>query len=134
MDWFARGLPREGKGTGEPRAGDAARKDVPRCRLDDRRHEVAVRVRAAGWDLSVVVDDEDVVLGLLESAALDGDPDTPVEAAMRAAPTTMRPHVTLHDAAEFLTSHERQHVLITTSDGRLIGLLSRADTKRSRTR
>ena len=47
-DWFAGGLPREGRDAAIPRAGDVARRDVPTCGLDDRVGEVRERVRSAG--------------------------------------------------------------------------------------
>ena len=40
---------------------------------------------------------------------------------------TLRPHVPPQDAAETLKHHRRDYVLITTSDGQLVGLLRRAD-------
>ncbi len=128
MDWFASGLPREGTMAGHPRAGDAARRDVPTCQWRERLGDVARRVRAAGWDLCVVVDEEAVVLGLLEAAALDGDPTTVAEDAMRPGPTTFRPHLALEEVTEPLK--RKEHVLITTSNGRLVGMLLRADAER----
>ena len=35
VDWFAAGLPREGRLAHVPRVGDLARRDVPTCRLDE---------------------------------------------------------------------------------------------------
>jgi len=128
MDWFANGGPREGREASRPCAGETARRDVPTCAATDRRGDVARRVRDAGWPLAVVLDGERVVLGLLD--ALDGDPAAAVEDVMRAAPTTIRPHVTLEKAAQSLKTRRHDRVLVTTSDGRLIGLLWRADAER----
>ena len=130
MDWFAYGLPRGGEMAARLRAGDVARRDVPTCRLDEARADVARRVGAVGWDLCVVVDEADVVLGVLESAALHGDDRATVQEAMRPGPSTLRPHLLLHDVAEFLARRERQRVLITFPDGRLAGLVTRADVER----
>ncbi len=129
MDWFASGGRREGREASRPRAGDVARADVPTCRLDERRADLAARVRAAGWSQCVVVDDDRVVLGLLEGEALDGGAATAAD-AMREGPTTIRPHVTLDDTVKSLAAHRREQVLVTTSDGRLVGLLRRADAER----
>src|SRR5260370_26523396 len=64
-DWFAAGLPREGKEAHTPRVADVARRDAPTCRIDERVGAVRDRVRAGGWDVCVVVDEHRVVLGLV---------------------------------------------------------------------
>jgi CBS domain-containing protein len=130
MDWFASGGPRAGREAVAARAGDIARGDVPTCRPDERCGDIAARVRAGGSFLCVVLDDERVVLGLLDTAALEREPDALAADAMRAAPTTIRPHVLLQDTLTSMTARRRDQVLVTTSDGRLIGLLRRADVER----
>src|SRR5579864_3949558 len=79
LDWLAAGLPTEGENSLHPRAGDAARKDVPVCSLTDRLGDVRDRVKAAGWDAALVVDDDRVVLGLLRSKELAKDAELPIE-------------------------------------------------------
>src|SRR2546428_2956423 len=44
-DWFARGLPREGKRPASPQVGDLVRRDAPLCHLADRVGEVVQRVQ-----------------------------------------------------------------------------------------
>jgi len=100
VDWFANGGPREGREASRPRAAETARRDVPTCAPGERRGDVARRVRQAGWPLCVVVDEERVTLGLLD--ALDGDPAAAVADVMRAAPTTVRPHVALEETVASL--------------------------------
>jgi CBS domain-containing protein len=77
--------------------------------------------------MCVVVDDERIVLGLLEAEALAGDPATPVDQVMRSAPATLRPHLRLEEVAQHLAKHKTHHVLITTPEGRLIGVVERSD-------
>lgn len=91
MDWFASGLPREGKLAARVRVGDIARRDAPTCEPGERVVDVTRRVRAAGWDLCVVVDAERVVLGVLHAEALGVD--ALAEQAMREGPRTLRPDV-----------------------------------------
>ncbi|TMK86300.1 MAG: hypothetical protein E6G44_03940, partial [Actinobacteria bacterium] len=69
-----------------PRAGDVARKDVPTCEMAERLGDVRERVRAAGWNVCVVVNEERIVLGLLRQRELDGDADLTIERAMRPGP------------------------------------------------
>jgi CBS domain-containing protein len=129
-DWMAAGLPTEGTNTAHKRAGDAARKDVTVCGLRERLGDVRDRARAAGWDAAVVVDAERVVLGLLRSRELSKDPDLLIEQAMRPGPSTFRPYVALKEMADFMVEHQLENSPVTTSDGRLVGLLMRADAVR----
>jgi predicted transcriptional regulator len=127
LDWMAAGLPTEGTNAKLPRAGSTARTDVPTCGLKDRLGDVSERVRAKNWDAAVVVNAERVVLGLLRSAELAKDADLPIERAMRPAPSTFRPYVSLHEMAHFMIEHKLENAPITTSDGRLVGLLLQKD-------
>jgi predicted transcriptional regulator len=127
LDWMAAGLPTEGTNARLPRAGSTARKDVPTCGLKDRLADVRDRVRAQGWDAVVVMNEERVVLGLLRSAELDKDADLLIERAMRPGPSTFRPYVSLHEMAHFMVEHKLENAPITTSDGRLVGLLMQKD-------
>jgi CBS domain-containing protein len=127
LDWMAAGLPTDGTNAAQPRAGDTARKDVPTCGLKDRLGDVRERVAAHGWDSVVVVNEERVVLGLLRSKELAKDADQLIEPAMRPAPSTFRPFVSLHEMAHVMTEHKLENAPITTSDGRLVGLLLNKD-------
>ena len=128
-DWFASGLPREGRLAKVPDAGDVARRDVPTCGLTQRLGDVAERLRG-GWDTCIVVNDSGVVLGRLRKAALSGDPDALVEAAMESGPATYRPNTLLQEVTERMRKRRVTSVLVTTSDGRLVGLLYRRDAER----
>lgn len=90
------------------------------------------RVRAGGWDLCVVIDQERVVLGLVLADALSADPATPVEEVMDAGPVTFRPNLPTGELPHYLTKHRIPHALVTTSDGLLIGLLPLEDLDRQR--
>ena len=131
LDWLAAGLPTEGTDAARPRAGSMARADVPTCRLDEPLAEVRDRVRAAGWDACVVVNHERVVLGLLRAKELDADPGLRVEQAMRPGPSTFRPFVAIEEMASFMIDHDVPNAPVTTSDGRLVGLLRREDAARA---
>jgi CBS domain-containing protein len=130
LDWLAAGLSTEGSNAQRPRAGDVARPDVPTCGLHERLGEVAQRVRAAGWDACVVVNAERVVLGLLRAKELEADRDLRIEQAMRPGPSTFRPYVSIAEMARFMADHNLDSSPITTSDGRLVGLLLRRDAAR----
>jgi Mg/Co/Ni transporter MgtE len=107
-----------------------ARHDVPTCRLDEPIGEVRERARAAGWDACVVVNDQRVVFGLLRAGELQRGQDQPVEQVMRPGPTTFRPHVPIEELAHHMIHHDLPSSPVTTSDGRLVGLLRREDAAR----
>jgi CBS domain-containing protein len=130
-DWGSAGLPLEGTRGSETRIGAYLRRDVPICRLDERLTDVRARVRAAGWDTCVVVNDERVVLGRLGRTALTGEDDVGVEEAMSAGPSTVRPSLELDRAVERMRRQDVTTLPVTTSEGRLLGLLGRDAAERA---
>jgi len=126
LDWIAAGLPSEGDNAGHPRAGTVALTDVPVCAIDDRVGDVSKRLGVA-----VVVDRDGVVLGLLREKELAGDPAARVEDVMLLGPSTFRPYVPIKEIARYMTEHELESSPITTSDGKLVGVLFRADAMRA---
>ncbi|HSS61060.1 MAG TPA: CBS domain-containing protein [Candidatus Limnocylindrales bacterium] len=98
--------------------------------MTERLGDVRERVRAAGGDAVVVVDDNQMVLGLLRTTELEKDPSLSMEDAMRPGPSTFRPHVPIKEMADYMTKHELESAPITTSDGVLVGLLYRTDALR----
>jgi CBS domain-containing protein len=61
---------------------------------------------------------------------LEADESLRIEQAMRPGPSTFRPHVPIAEMAEFMTDHGLESSPVTTSDGRLVGLLLRRDAIR----
>jgi Mg/Co/Ni transporter MgtE len=86
---------------------------------------------AAGWNACVVVNDQRVVLGLLRAEQLQRGQNEPVEQVMRPGPSTFRPHVPIEELAHFMVHHDLPSSPVTTSDGRLVGLLRREDAARA---
>jgi CBS domain-containing protein len=122
------GFPTEGENAAVPRAGDVARADVPTCRLGERMSDVRARVRDAGWDACVVTNEQSIVLGLLRRAELEAAADDAIaEHAMRPGPSTFRPFVSILEMAEHMVEHDLESSPVTTGDGRLVGLLLKAD-------
>ena len=130
-DWFASGLPMEGANAAFPYVGEVARRDIPRCTLRERIGDVQQRVQAAGWDRSVVVNEHEIVLGLLRERELAGDPAGTIEAVMRSGPATYRPDTVVRAAVEQLAKRKVSGVLVTRSDGTLLGWLRRDDAERA---
>ena len=130
LDWMAAGLPTEGTNAKRPRAGSLAHTDVPTCRLDERLGDVRDRTKEQGWNAAVVINSERVVFGLLRAQELDLEADQQVSQAMRPGPSTFRPYVLADEMAAYMRDHELENVVITTSDGRLVGLLHKEDVSR----
>ena len=124
---MAAGLPTEGTNAQHPRAGDVARKDVPTCALTEKLGDVKSRVTAQSFDAAVVINDERVVFGLLRKQELERDSEQTIEKAMRPGPSTYRPYVSLHEMLHAMVDHRLENAPITTSDGRLVGLLLQKD-------
>ena len=77
----------------------------------------------------VVVDADRVVLGLVDAEALSGDPATPIEQVMQTDPVTFRPNVRIGEVPDYFKRHGVRNVLVTTSDGILVGLLPAASDR-----
>jgi CBS domain-containing protein len=128
LDWLAAGLPTEGENSQRPRASTAARQEVPTCKADELVGDVRGRAGAAGWAAAVVVVDEnDVVQGLLRAEELAKDGGLRVAEAMRSGPSTFRPYVPIKEMADYMTEHDLESAPVTTSDGKLVGLLLRSE-------
>ena len=127
QDWMGAGLPTEGTNTQRPRLVDVVRRDVPVCALGERLGDVRERVIAAGWDACVVVSQERVVLGLLRANELQADPHLLVDQVMRPGPSTYRPFVSVADMRRTMIERNLESSPVTTSDGKLVGLVRKQD-------
>src|SRR5919108_2446543 len=126
-DWFAFGLSMEGEFAAIPKAGDVVRRGIPICRLKDRVGEVHQRCQDAGWNVCLVLNEENIVLGRVRGEAWNADPETPVEKVMENGPTTFRPDNFLEPLVKRMRDRKVGTVIITNSDGVLIGILYRKD-------
>jgi predicted transcriptional regulator len=84
-------------------------------------------VQASGYDTCVVVNDTGIVFGSLGGAALAADATTPAEQVMEPGPATIRPHLLLRDVVHYLQQKDLDRIVVTTAEGRLMGLLYRQD-------
>lgn len=130
-DWGSAGLPLEGATGSGTRARAHLRTDVPTCRLDDRIQAVCEQLDETGWDTCFVVDERHVVLGRLGRRAVRGRGDVSAEEAMTAGPSTIRPSARLSDVVDRMRRQNLNSLPVTTSDGRLVGLLLRADAEQA---
>ena len=128
-DWRAGGLSTEGAGSDIPTIGDATRGDAPTCRLTERVGDVLSRVREAEWDECVVTTANGVVLGRLRGESWEAEPERVVEEAMEDGPSTVRPHKPLEPLFERMRERGVRRVVVTSPEGRLIGILRQEDAE-----
>lgn len=123
QDWLSYGLPHEGEAV---LAGEHVTTDVPTC--DWRAHlgEVRDRLEGATTGSVVVVNDDLVVLGVVPPDVVQGGGDASVTDVMAEGPTTVRPGEMLHGLLHRMQHAEVEAVLVTRSDGTLVGLFERA--------
>ena len=128
-DWKAASLPVEGTKDQPPRVADAIRTDVPTCRPDATVRQVRSLLNNE-WDVCVVVDCDRVVVGRLRRSALGTDDEARVDGLMEAGPGTVRPDSLLEPLVDRLIRRDIPHVLVTTPQGELLGVLLRGEAKR----
>ena len=107
------------------------RTDVPTCRPHDRLQELCKRLDASGCDTCFVVDNQNVVLGRLGRRAIRARDDLSAEQAMTLGPSTIRPSARLREVVERMQRQELTSLPVTTSEGRLVGLVLRDDAERA---
>jgi CBS domain-containing protein len=127
LDWIAHRLPVEGEREHEPLAGDYARDDVVTCRLDDQVGAVGARIEPSPYPFGLVTTQGGVLLGRLRSSMLDCDPGLRAEEVMEPGPKTFRPHKSAKGIAGELAEKNLRWAIVTTPEGELIGVASRAD-------
>ena len=126
--WLAAGLSVEGEKAGRIRSGELARPDPPTCSPDDTLADLGDRDDVAEWGLVVVVDERQVVHGLLPGEAVANAPESStVESVMTLGPTTIRPSRSRESALDLMDDLETDSLLVTTEFGELFGVLYRDD-------
>jgi CBS domain-containing protein len=130
-DWGSARLPLEGTNGSKTRAGVHARTDVPTCRPGDRLRDVCAQLDESGWDTCFVVDGRGVVLGRIGRRAIRGREDVSAEEAMTLGPSTIRPSARLDAMVERMRRQKLTNLPVTTSDGRLVGLLTLPDAEQA---
>jgi CBS domain-containing protein len=128
-DWGSYGLPLEGDADSSTRASSVTSMEVPTCRLDELVPDIAARL-PAGWDICVVINDARIVLGLLGRRALGSNQQRTAEDAMTAGPSTIRPSARLEAVAARMHEQNLTRMIVTRSDGTLLGAVRAEDIER----
>ena len=126
-EWFAYALPGEGEREDEQRVGAYVHDDVVTCELGERVGAVRERVEPSPYRFALVVTGGRVLLGRLRKAALEGDPSARAGDVMEAGPSTVRPDQDPAELAAKLREKDLRTALVTTPDGRLLGVVRAAE-------
>lgn len=129
-DWKGAGLLIEGSAARRETAADATRSDLVVCRAGERLSDVRSHGVTEGLEITAVIDCDGVVIGRLQPSALDGPEDQLVEEAMEPGPATVRPDGLLQPLVDRMESRNTPHVLVTTPEGHLMGILFRDEARR----
>lgn len=121
MDWLSFDLPREGDAV---LAGDGVTRDVPTCTAEEPPDAVRERLEGSGLARLPVVSDDGIVVGSVDAGALDSGGGT-VDDVLREGPTTVRPSEELEELLHRMEHARVPAIFVTTSDGRLVGVLDR---------
>ena len=116
------GMPSEG--TGANATIKSVLREVPVCKLEDDIAAVKSGI-TEDWNISVVIDPNRVVLGLLELSTVQGD--TAIKDVMKPAPLTLRPMVSIAEAIARFDKSNITFALVTKSTGELMGGILKKD-------
>src|SRR5215467_2092948 len=127
-DWLAAGLNTEGTQAKKIRIRQMIHKAVPTCGLRERLEDVKSR-RRPNQDLCIVVNDRNIVMGVIQGETWDANPQARVVDVMQPGPRTLRPDLEPKDAQKMLKNYDASAAIITTSDGELLGIIRIAQKK-----
>ncbi|HJS92665.1 MAG TPA: CBS domain-containing protein [Solirubrobacteraceae bacterium] len=132
VDWLAHALPVEGERPDAPIAGRVIRADAALCRPTDRMSHVCELIERSPYPFALVMSDDRTLLGRAPSSALDPASERPVWEVAEPGPKTFRPHAAAEKVAGVLADLGLRWAIITTPEGRLLGVASREDLERLR--
>jgi Mg/Co/Ni transporter MgtE len=132
VDWLAHNLPVEGERAEPPTAGRLARDDVVRVAPDGRVGEVVSAIEASPYSFALVSSADGMLLGRVRASELeDAAGGRAVGEIMELDPSTVRPHRGAGELAEQLAEQDLRWAIVTTPEGRLIGVAWREDLERA---
>jgi CBS-domain-containing membrane protein len=129
-DWLANGLPREGETASVLYAGELIDADPPTCGLPTAVAEVRALLDGSRYGFCLVLNKQRILLGRVRRSAITGaDRHGTAESVMEAGPSTVRPNTRAADLVERLAKDDLKTAIVTTPEGRLLGVFHRADAE-----
>jgi CBS domain-containing protein len=99
--------------------------------VDERAGEVRERIEASPYPFGLVTSPSGVLLGRLRRSMLECDPSLPAGDVMEPGPSTVRPDRRAARVVERLAERDLRWAVITTPEGRLVGVAARQDLERA---
>ena len=131
VDWLANNLEVEGERADAPTVGRVMRHDVVRCAPIDPAAAVLESIQGSPFPFAVVTNDDGTVLGRVPASALRPPSEKPVWDVAEPGPKTFRPHHSIENVTRHLAEKDLRWAVVTTPEGRLLGVASREDLKRA---
>lgn len=128
MGWLDSGLAVDGDRAARVRTGGLVRRNPPSLHPESKLADV-LESDVREWGMCVVVDENNVVHGLLGSQVAEGEKERSAEEVMELGPTTIRPSRSIADALDLMDETDSDTLLVTSPYGELIGVLYRADVE-----
>jgi CBS domain-containing protein len=130
IDWLAHNLEVEGEEIDAPIVGRVMRDDVVRCDPTDRTVDVRASIERSPYPFALITSDDGTVLGRVRASALDSGAEDAVWDVAEPGPKTFRPHHSVENVARHLAAKDLRWAIVTTPEGRLLGVASRKDLER----
>jgi CBS domain-containing protein len=132
VDWLAHNLPVEGDRPDLATGGRVMRGDAALCRPTDRIADVRDSIERSPYPFALVTSGDGTLLGRVPSSALDRASERPVWDVAEPGPKTFRPHVRAEKVAAVLAEKGLRWAIVTTPEGRVLGVASREDLEAAR--
>jgi CBS domain-containing protein len=131
VDWLAHNLEVEGEEADAPTVGRLMRDDAVRCAPTDRAADVRESIGRSPYPFGLVTSEDGTVLGRVRASTLAGASEEPVMDVAEPGPKTFRPHHSAEHVARQLADKDLRWAIVTTPEGRLLGVASREDLERA---
>ena len=107
------------------------RDDVVRCAPADRAAAVLESIQHSPYPFALVTSAGGTVLGRVRASMLDPGSEETVWEIAEPGPKTFRPHHAAENVARQLAEKDLRWAILTTPEGRLLGIASRDDLERA---
>jgi hypothetical protein len=93
--------------------------------------DVRDAIEASPYTFALVTGSDGMLLGRVAASALEGAVDGSLADVMELDPSTVRPHSAAGELAERLADQDLRWAIVTTPEGRLLGVVWREDLERA---
>ena len=100
---------------------------MPTCGANTAAGLALQQAHAQGWDRCVVIAGEGTVIGILRAGRIGASERSLAAEVMQAGPATVRAHEEFDATWQRMRERHVAHLLVTTPDGALIGVVDADD-------